>query len=495
MTELAGATADARWRRISWTPVLAAAILLLLPLAAAAECLKGGIQITEGVTDVDAAGVQFISNNEGGARYLKTFYGPGKTVKIKGKTVHIKGPAVRKYVPYNDSKHNCTVGHGYKIHDGRCTAADRKKWTITEAEAQALLNKKLAQFAKGLDRLLERPATQKQYDAMLDLAYNAGLGRAAYRDRKGKLHKATGLIRSGVVQAFNSGDNQRAAQLFLEFVSKSERKSSSGLVKRRQREYELFLQGSIVVPCPQTGVQVVPVSSCTSPNDGSGGVDSDLYGEFFGQTWASGEVTATASDGAQPESAEVGYDYISAGHFGPWPCGTDVKLTATPSEGNHFDKWVSDQGLCATSSTTCTVAITPGVHEIDAYFAPTIYQLTVNSSPDAIVTSGSSSGGYVHPGIDCGSVPNGPTIEAYTQCSEPAVAQRSDTDLTQLYIGPDRPGPGGKEYDVQSVDGCDSVTYTNATSSGGTAYHPSAQCYINMTSDRSVTATYAVVPS
>src|ERR1019366_240718 len=234
-------------------------------------------------------------------------------------------------------------------------------------------------------------------------------------------------------------------------------------------------------------------STAPQPNHG-GGIDVLLEGEFFGQEWAAGTVTVTAtpSDGSQSETATVGYDSVSGGHFGPWPCGTTTTLTATPARGNHFDRWQSDEGLCAGASTTCTVPSTTTGYQLTAYFAPTVYMLSVtNAQPDDIV-SGGGGGGYVNPSIDCGSQPNGPTTEVFTSCTAGAIAQRSDTDVTSLFVVADAPGPGNDIYGIASIDGCDRSVATNdpVPGGGGGTYVRSLQCFIDMNSDRTITVTY-----
>lgn len=241
---------------------------------------------------------------------------------------------------------------------------------------------------------------------------------------------------------------------------------------------------------PPGNPPTTPSGPCAAGNEG-GGIDVLLQGEFFGQMWASGSVTATGA-GIQTESASVGYDYVSAGHFGPWPCGSTVTLTAAPTQGNHFDHWESSDGSCTGSSLTCTLHITTKVMSATALFAPTTHQLTViNAEPDGVASSGEASGGYVNPPIQCGSPPpNGPGTPVYTSCSSPALAQRSDNDLTQLYIDADRPGPGGDDYGIASIDGCDSSVAVTAPLSGGGTFVPSLQCFIDLNSDRTITVHY-----
>lgn len=233
-----------------------------------------------------------------------------------------------------------------------------------------------------------------------------------------------------------------------------------------------------------------PPPSCPPPDQG--GIDLTLMGEFFGNQWAAGEVRASPSDGSASETASVGYDSTSVGHFGPWRCGTTTTLTATPARGNHFDRWVSGEGLCATAVPTCTVPIATTTHDITVLFAPTVYKLSVTNEQPAGVVYSRGGGGFVSPGIDCGSVPNGSTVVmVYTMCSSGAIAQRSDTDVTQLEVDADSRGPGDRTYGIASIDGCDrSVAISNQLPGGGGTYVSSVQCFIDMNNDRTITVSY-----
>jgi hypothetical protein len=98
----------------------------------------------------------------------------------------------------------------------------------------------------------------------------------------------------------------------------------------------------------------------------------------------------------------------------------------------------------------------------------------------------------VNPGIDCGSQPNGSSvIQVYTRCASGAIAQRSDSDVTQLFVTADNPGPGGHAFGVASIDGCDRSVGTAYPIPGGTGtYVPSVQCFIDMNSNRTITVSY-----
>lgn len=129
--------------------------------------------------------------------------------------------------------------------------------------------------------------------------------------------------------------------------------------------------------------------------------------------------------------------------------GTDVQLTATPDDGYQFDGWSGD---CAGTG-TCTVAMTQNqsVLAIFSTVVPPTYSLTVSKVGVGTVTS-------VPAGIDCG-----------TDCS---ASLNSGTSVTLT-----------------------AVPASSATFSGWTGCTPVAgtptQCTVSLTSNRTVTATFA----
>lgn len=113
-----------------------------------------------------------------------------------------------------------TIGYG---HTGPDVYRGLK---ITEAQAEALLRQDLARFERGVDRLVEGAFTsQVQFDAMVSLAYNIGLG---------------GFQRSSVLRHHRAGNKLRAAASFLMWV-KAAGRTLPGLVRRRNAERKLYL--------------------------------------------------------------------------------------------------------------------------------------------------------------------------------------------------------------------------------------------------------------
>jgi Divergent InlB B-repeat domain len=282
----------------------------------------------------------------------------------------------------------------------------------------------------------------------------------------------------GIVQAFGPGGvSDWPTGLIKAF----------GAIKPYGDDPELDVQGKIISAPTKTN----PSPPTCTPNE-QGGIDLLLEGEFFGSEWGAGTVTATNSASpAVPEQASVGFDSVSVGHFGPWPCATTTRLTATAPQGYHFDRWMSTDGLCSLGGPTCTVPITNRAYNMTAYFAPTVYQLTVNGGqpPQAGRIEAGGGNGYLYPGIDCGSQPNGPTTNTETECQSGAQAMRNDQDITRLNITADDPGPGNMKYAIAGLSGCDSTVI--ASSLNGQIY--SEQCFLDVTSDKTVTATFAAV--
>lgn len=133
--------------------------------------------------------------------------------------------------PYRDSAGIPTIGYGNTYYlDGR-----RVKMTddpISQADAKRLKIKIVNRdFAPHINRILASEITsgqitQNMFDAMVSLAYNIGV---------------VAFARSSVVRFLKNGDKQKAADAFLAW-NKAGGKILGGLVRRREKERELFLK-------------------------------------------------------------------------------------------------------------------------------------------------------------------------------------------------------------------------------------------------------------
>ena len=96
---------------------------------------------------------------------------------------------------------------------------------ITQAEADARFAKRLTrEFEPGVTQRLKRPATQAQFDALVCLAFNIGLGN---------------LGSSTLLRKFNASDFKGAAEQFLVWC-RAAGQVMRGLQRRRAAEKALF---------------------------------------------------------------------------------------------------------------------------------------------------------------------------------------------------------------------------------------------------------------
>lgn len=113
-----------------------------------------------------------------------------------------------------------TIGYG---HTGPDVTPDL---LITKEHADRLLAEDVADAEKGVFTRLKTPPTQNQFDAMVSLAFNIGVGAFA---------------KSTVLRLYNAGDTLGASKAFA-LWNKAGGKENKGLLKRRLAEAELFLE-------------------------------------------------------------------------------------------------------------------------------------------------------------------------------------------------------------------------------------------------------------
>jgi lysozyme len=112
-----------------------------------------------------------------------------------------------------------TIGYGHVILPG-----DGHMEHITEAEADALLEKDLGRFCEGVERLITLPLADNQFGALVSFAFNAGLGA---------------LAKSTLRRKLNAGDYAAVPGELMKWT-KAGGKELSGLVRRRKAEAELW---------------------------------------------------------------------------------------------------------------------------------------------------------------------------------------------------------------------------------------------------------------
>lgn len=123
--------------------------------------------------------------------------------------------------PYLCSAKKATIGYGNTYYpDGRkVTLLDKE---ITQTEAVEMLKITLKSYEKAVSNLVTYPIWQNQFNALVSLAYNIGIG--ALRD-------------STLLKVVNKGENPSSEFLRWNKINKVE---SKGLTNRRKKEVEMW---------------------------------------------------------------------------------------------------------------------------------------------------------------------------------------------------------------------------------------------------------------
>lgn len=122
---------------------------------------------------------------------------------------------------YRDAVGVLTIGYGH-------TANVREGQRITEAQADAFLAEDVSWAEDAVLNGVTTPLTQNQFDALVSLVFNIGAGAFA-----------TSTIR----RLLNAGLYREAAEEFPRWRY-AKGKVLAGLVNRRAKERELFLEGT-----------------------------------------------------------------------------------------------------------------------------------------------------------------------------------------------------------------------------------------------------------
>lgn len=135
----------------------------------------------------------------------------------------LKGEEGFGSVLYQDSG-KPAIGYGCDLTPEE--AASYKGKTITEQEAADLLVQRAGPVQSYINADVNVPLTQNQYDALVSLVYNIGVGN---------FHK------SSILELLNKGDYGTAAQHFL-LYDESQGKKLTNLAVRRTNEAALFMR-------------------------------------------------------------------------------------------------------------------------------------------------------------------------------------------------------------------------------------------------------------
>lgn len=135
--------------------------------------------------------------------------------------------AIKDFEGFSEVAYPCsagvwTIGFGTTKWYGSKDVIDGEK--IDKATALKLLQHDLGEFEEQVNRLVQVPLTQNQFDALVSFTYNVGGGA---------------LEQSTLLKKLNKGDYAGAAKQFMRW-NKADGKVVKGLTNRRKREMELF---------------------------------------------------------------------------------------------------------------------------------------------------------------------------------------------------------------------------------------------------------------
>ncbi len=129
-----------------------------------------------------------------------------------------EGVSLKAYPDPGTGGEPWTIGYGH-------TGGVKKGDVITQAQAEELLSKDLIKFEAGVSNALTVETTQHQFDAMVSLAFNIGLGN---------------FTKSTLLRKHNAKCWQCAAAQFGVWRNAGG-KVMNGLIRRRAAERELYM--------------------------------------------------------------------------------------------------------------------------------------------------------------------------------------------------------------------------------------------------------------
>lgn len=135
---------------------------------------------------------------------------------------------IKKYEGFSAKPYKCsagvpTIGYGstFYLNGNKVTMKDSP---ISEEVALSILFSVVEDFSKKVEKLLKVSVNQNQFDALVDFAYNLGIGN---------------LQKSTLLKLINNKDFVGASKQF-KLWNKANGKALNGLTKRRKEEEELF---------------------------------------------------------------------------------------------------------------------------------------------------------------------------------------------------------------------------------------------------------------
>jgi lysozyme len=131
-----------------------------------------------------------------------------------------------------------TIGYGH-------TAGVRPGQRITQAQADQMLADDLARvYGPAVQAAIgDAPTTQAQFDAMVSLAFNIGIGQKGGEG---------GFVNSSICRMHKAGNYQAAAEAFG-LYNRAAGRELPALTRRRREEADLYLSQSPIISGTPTG--------------------------------------------------------------------------------------------------------------------------------------------------------------------------------------------------------------------------------------------------
>ncbi len=133
-----------------------------------------------------------------------------------------------------------TIGYGHTSAAGNPIVTP--ELVITNDEAEQILERDMVQYEDGVKRFVKVELTQNQFDALVDFAYNAGVGR---------------LSTSTLLKKVNAGKFDEVPAEFMKWT-KGGGKELPGLVRRRRAEVKLWRGLDTEAPVPTSQARFQP---------------------------------------------------------------------------------------------------------------------------------------------------------------------------------------------------------------------------------------------
>lgn len=139
---------------------------------------------------------------------------------------------------YDDAAGHCTIGFGHLVHHGRCDGGEPRELRrgITRERALELLQEDAKAAADAVNRAVEVPLSQPQFDALVSFVFNVGAG--AFGE-------------STLLRMLNEGRYRDVPRQLDRWV-KANGRTLEGLVRRRAAEGDLFKEGAFPRATPDS---------------------------------------------------------------------------------------------------------------------------------------------------------------------------------------------------------------------------------------------------